>query len=157
MKRWWYDHFLIRRHVRLFLCVWFKIKLKKVIVVALQDAETLSPFLAYLLPNSKNKKIRNEEVRYRSIDHFEICAAFLVRLINIREKLQMCNFAKTVCNCSKRTTSSRQILRPNKFLNRKSALRSCIIFESPKVVHRPRSDSPVHFDTQNIYQIRIEK
>ena len=40
---------------------------------------------------------------------------------------------------------------------RKSVLRSDILFTSPKVVHRPRSDSPLHFDPQNTYQIRMGK
>jgi len=40
---------------------------------------------------------------------------------------------------------------------RKLALRSRILFASPKVVDRPRSDSLEHFDSQNIYQIYMEK
>jgi len=36
--------------------------------------------------------------------------------------------------------------RPNTFLNRKSALRSGILFASTELMHRPRSDSPLHFD-----------
>ena len=43
------------------------------------------------------------------------------------------------------------------FFNWKSALRSRILFASPEVVHRPSSDSHVHFDFQNIYQIRVGK
>jgi len=39
----------------------------------------------------------------------------------------------------------------------KSALRSGILFTSFKFVHRPRSVSPLHFDSQNIYRIRTEK
>jgi len=52
---------------------------------------------------------------------------------------------------------TRQILRPNTFFNRKSVLRNRILFASPEDVHRPRSDSPLHFDSQNIYLIRMEK
>ena len=37
---------------------------------------------------------------------------------------------------------------------RKSALHSGILFASPEVMHKPRSDSPLHFDTRNISQIR---
>jgi hypothetical protein len=40
---------------------------------------------------------------------------------------------------------------------RKLALRSGILFASPEVGHRCRSDSTLHFDLQNIYQIRMEK
>jgi len=39
----------------------------------------------------------------------------------------------------------------------KSALRSRILFASTEVMHTPRSHSPLHFDIQNIYQIRTEK
>jgi len=38
----------------------------------------------------------------------------------------------------------------------KSVLRSHILLASPLVVHRPTSDSPLRFDPQNIYQIRME-
>ena len=39
------------------------------------------------------------------------------------------------------------------------ALRSRIPFASlsPEVVHRPRLNSPLHFDPKNIYQIRTER
>jgi len=42
----------------------------------------------------------------------------------------------------------RRILRPNTFLNLKLALRSRILFASAEVImmHRPRSDSPLHID-----------
>jgi len=32
-----------------------------------------------------------------------------------------------------------------------------ILFVSPKVVQRPGSDSPLYFDSQNMYQIFMEK
>ena len=47
----------------------------------------------------------------------------------------------------------RRILRPNTFLNRKSSLCRGILFASTKVMHRPRSDSPLHFEIKNTYQI----
>jgi len=53
-----------------------------------------------------------------------------------------------------RSTDFRQILRPNTFLNWKSALRSGILLASSKPMHRPRSDSPPHFDVENTCQIR---
>jgi len=37
------------------------------------------------------------------------------------------------------------------------ALRSCNLFASPTVVDRPRSDSLLLFEPQNIYQIRMGK
>jgi len=51
----------------------------------------------------------------------------------------------------------RQILRPNTFLNRKSALRSGILFASTELMHRPRSNSSPHLDIKNTCQIRTEK
>jgi len=39
----------------------------------------------------------------------------------------------------------RRILRPNTFLNRKSALHSRILYESTKVMHRPRSYPPLQY------------
>ena len=42
-------------------------------------------------------------------------------------------------------------------IRRKSALRSGILFASTKGMQRPRSDSPLHFDIRNIYQIRTGK
>ena len=48
----------------------------------------------------------------------------------------------------------RRILRPNSFYNRKLALRSGICFANPDFMHRPRSDSHLHFDIRNIWLIR---
>jgi len=42
-------------------------------------------------------------------------------------------------------------------INRKSALCSCILFSGAEVIHRPRSNFLLHFNIQNIYQIRTEK
>ena len=39
-------------------------------------------------------------------------------------------------------------------IHRKSALCSRILCESTEVMHKPRSDSPLHFDIMNIYQLR---
>ena len=50
----------------------------------------------------------------------------------------------------------RQILPSITLFTRKSALRSGFFLASPKVVHRPRSQSPLHFDSQNTYQIWME-
>ena len=44
-----------------------------------------------------------------------------------------------------------RILRPNPFKHRKSVPRSRILFASPGVMHRPRSDYPLHFDIRIIY------
>jgi len=39
----------------------------------------------------------------------------------------------------------------------KSVLRRGILFANPEVMHRPRSDSSLHFDIRNKYQIRTGK
>jgi len=39
-------------------------------------------------------------------------------------------------------------------IRQKSALRSLILFASTEVMHRPRSDFPLHFDVKKIYKIR---
>jgi len=41
-------------------------------------------------------------------------------------------------------------------IRRNLALRSCILFESTRKVHRHISHSLVHFDIRNIYQVRME-
>ena len=41
--------------------------------------------------------------------------------------------------------------------NRNMALRSAFVFASNQKVHRPRFQSPLHFDVRNIQQIRSEK
>ena len=56
-----------------------------------------------------------------------------------------------------RSADFQRILRPNTFLNRKSALRSRILFARTQLMQRPRSDSPLNFDIENTYQIRTEK
>jgi len=48
-------------------------------------------------------------------------------------------------------------LRRNTFFLRKSPLRIGSPNASTEVVHRPRSQSPLHFDIRNISQIRLEK
>jgi len=42
-------------------------------------------------------------------------------------------------------------------IRRNSPLCGGIAFASPEVVHRPKSDSPQHFDIRNIFQIGTEK
>ena len=51
----------------------------------------------------------------------------------------------------------RFFLRRNTFFPRKSPLRCGSPNASPKVVHRPRSQSPLHFDNRSIWQIRSKK
>jgi len=49
-----------------------------------------------------------------------------------------------------RSANFRQILSPNTFLNEKSPLRSRILSANPKIMHRPRSYSPLYLDTRNM-------
>ena len=42
-------------------------------------------------------------------------------------------------------------------IRRKPALRGRTLFASTEVMHTPTSDSPLHFDIENIYQIRTGK
>ena len=56
-----------------------------------------------------------------------------------------------------RSADLRRILRPNTFKNWKSALRSGILFASPEVMHRPRTNSPLHFNFGNLQQIGTGK
>ena len=56
-----------------------------------------------------------------------------------------------------RSADFRRILRPNTFLNRKSVLHSGILFANTEVMHAPRSDSPLHLDIENTYQILTGK
>jgi len=48
-------------------------------------------------------------------------------------------------------------LRAKHIFFRKSPLRNGSLFASKKIVHRPRSQSPLHFDIRNIYQLHSEK
>ena len=47
-----------------------------------------------------------------------------------------------------RSADLRQSLWPNTFFNGRSALRSRIFLASPEVVHRPRSQFPLYFDSR---------
>jgi len=51
----------------------------------------------------------------------------------------------------------RRILLPHTFSNRKSALCSCNFVGSTELMHRPWSDSSLHFEIKNTYQIRMGK
>jgi len=56
-----------------------------------------------------------------------------------------------------RNADFQRILRPNTFLNQKSAVCGRILFASTEVMQRPGSDSPLHIDMKNTYQIRTGK
>jgi len=64
--------------------------------------------------------------------------------------LSLCTILGLLKRMPLRSADLRQILRPDTFPNRKSAPRHRILFASFKVVHRPRSDSLLHFHCGNI-------
>ena len=82
-----------------------------------------------------------------------ICYMFLILKCRGRLDLCLCITSVLAKRMQLRSADLRQILRPNTFLNRKSALRSHILFASPGLMHKPRSNSPLHFDTRSLYQI----
>jgi len=51
----------------------------------------------------------------------------------------------------------RRILRPNTFLNQQAALCIRILFASTDLMRRPRSDSFLHIDIQDTYQLRMQE
>jgi len=56
-----------------------------------------------------------------------------------------------------RPTNDTSYTAANNVLNQESTLRSTIFIASTQLVHTPRSDFPLHFDTQNTCQIRTQK
>jgi len=74
-----------------------------------------------------------------------------------KSDLGLCTTSGLAKTIQPRKDEIRRILWPNAFFNRKSPLCRRIVFANPEVVHRPRSDSPLHFEIGNIWQIRTEK
>jgi len=60
--------------------------------------------------------------------------------------LGLCMTSVPVARMPLRSADFRRILRTNMLKNRKSALRSGILYTGTEVMHRPRSDSRLHFD-----------
>jgi len=73
---------------------------------------------------------------------------FVSSNVNVILMRQICRQRSSMSAGSKRRV-------PTHLIRWKSALRSSIPFASPEVVHKPRSDSPLHFDSQNTCQIRM--
>jgi len=71
---------------------------------------------------------------------------FVSSNVNVIVMRQICRQRSSMSAGSKRWA-------PTHLIRWKSALRSSIPFASPEVVHKPRSDSPLHFDSQNTCQI----
>ena len=79
---------------------------------------------------------------------------FLILKCRGESDLGLCMSSGRVKRMPLRGADFRRILRPNSFYNRKLALRSGIFFANPDLMHRPRSDSHLHFDIRNIWLIR---
>jgi len=79
-----------------------------------------------------------------------ICYMFPMSKCSGESGLGLCMTAVPAKRMPLRSADFRRILRPNTFKNRKSALHSRILFASTEIMHRPRSDSPLHFDIGNI-------
>jgi len=80
-----------------------------------------------------------------------ICDMFLVSKCRGESDLSLCmtpGLAKRMPLCS---ANFRRFLRPNTCQNRKSALRSGILFASSEFLHGPRSDSPLNFNTGSLH------
>jgi len=82
---------------------------------------------------------------------------FLMSKCSGESDLGLCMTSVLAKRMPLRSSDFRRILRPNTFKNRNLALHSGILFACTEVMHRPRSDSPLHFDTRNTSQIRMGK
>ena len=71
--------------------------------------------------------------------------------------LRLCISSKLAKTTPLHSADFRQILRPNTFTNRKSLLRSGILFASFELMHRPRCDCRLYFDIGNLQQICTDK
>jgi len=75
-----------------------------------------------------------------------ICRVFPISKCREESDLGLCMTSGLAKRMPLRSADFRRILRPSTFKNRKLALRSGILFASPEVMHRPRSDSPLQFE-----------
>jgi len=82
---------------------------------------------------------------------------FLILKCRGRSDLGVCMTSVLAKRMWLRSADFWQILRPNTFLNRKSAPCGRILFASTEVMHTPRSNFPLHIDIKNIYQILTKK
>jgi len=81
---------------------------------------------------------------------------FLISKCRKESDLDVCTTSVLAKRTPLRSANFRRILWPNTFVNPKSALHSGVLFASTELVHRPRSDCPLHFNIKNTYQIRTE-
>ena len=68
---------------------------------------------------------------------------FSISLCREKSDLGVCMTSVLAKRTPLRSANFQRILRPNTFVNPKSALRGCIPFESTEIMHRPRSDCPL--------------
>jgi len=79
-----------------------------------------------------------------------ICYMFIISSFRGEWDLGLCMTLGLVKRMPLRSGEFWRTLRAKMFWNRKSPLRSCILFASPEVIHRPRSHSLLHVDIENI-------
>ena len=85
------------------------------------------------------------------------CMFFIISKCSGDWDLGLCTTSGLAFGQPQRSVKIRFFLRRNTFFSRKLPLRCGSPNASPEVVHRPRSQSPLHFDIRNIQQIRSEK
>jgi len=127
-------------------------------------------FIEFVLVETNQLFVRNSKASWRGkpaaiaraglLEANAECYFFPVRISKCRGyDLGLCMTSVLSKRMRLHSADFRWILRPNTFLNRKSALCSCILSASTEVMYTPRSDSalPWHFDIKNTYQICMQK
>ena len=92
-----------------------------------------------------------------SIFPVRICYMFLMSQCRGESDLGLCMTSVLAQRMLLRSTDFRFLNVFGRNIHRKSVLRSGILFASTEVMHRPRSDSSLHFDMRNIWQVRTGK
>jgi len=86
-----------------------------------------------------------------------LCCMFLISKCRGKSDLCLCMTSGFKKRMPLGSADFRWILRPNTFKKWKSTLPRGILFLNPEVMHRPRSDSPLHSDIRKIQQVRTGK
>ena len=85
----------------------------------------------------------------------QICHMFSISKYRKESDLGLCTISVLANRMPPQIGKFRRILQPNTFFSRKSPPLSGMLFASTEVVHRPRSDSHLHFDIRNMQQFRL--
>jgi len=103
-------------------------------------------------------RVRQQEKRRALAFCFFIRICYIFSISKCGEESDPSRTVHNFGTCKKDAAArTGQILRTKKCFNRKSPLRSRILFSSPKIVHRPRSNSSLKIDIRNTLQIYTEK